>query len=53
MSDITKCRDNKCPSKNSCYRFTSKAGDFQSYFMESPRKDGEDRCKYYITRSNI
>ena len=32
MSDIAKCEDNLCPSKEYCYRFTSPASKFwQSY----------------------
>lgn len=45
MADITKCKDEHCPLKKTCYRYTAKEGFFQSYFLESPRIDQE--CDYY------
>lgn len=44
--DITMCKGTGCPAKESCYRFTAKPSEFmQSYFVESPYKDG--KCDYY------
>ena len=44
MTDITKCRDEDCPLKESCYRYTAPHNEYgQSYFMESPRKIHEDK----------
>ena len=58
MADITKCEGTNCHIKESCYRFTAKASDYQYYFIESPIKDGkcdmywgvesEQRMKYLI-----
>ena len=45
MSDITKCDGTDCPFKEKCYRYTSEADEYQSYFTESPIKDG--KCDYY------
>jgi hypothetical protein len=45
MPDITLCPGTNCPHKEKCHRFTAKPGDYQSYFMESPIKDG--KCEYY------
>jgi len=49
MTDITKCKGQigaiDCPYKEKCYRFTAKASDYQSYFMELPLKD--DKCDHY------
>jgi hypothetical protein len=49
MPDITMCKGQideiVCPYKDQCYRFTAKAGDYQSYFMELPLKD--NKCDYY------
>lgn len=45
MADITKCEGKDCPVKESCYRFTAKADDYQYYFIESPIKDG--KCEMY------
>tara|TARA_R110000868_G_scaffold81159_1_gene229949 strand:- start:42 stop:236 length:195 start_codon:yes stop_codon:yes gene_type:complete len=49
MADICKCHGQigtiDCPYKEKCYRFTAKASDYQSYFMELPLKDG--KCDHY------
>ena len=43
MADITKCGDEECPLKESCYRYTAPRNEYmQSYFMESPRVIHED-----------
>jgi len=50
MADITKCQDEECSMKKTCYRYTAKASDRQSYFIESPRRKkltGYD-CDYYL-----
>jgi len=43
--DITKCKDQECPMKEACYRFTAPADILQSYFVESPRKG--TKCDMY------
>ena len=45
MSDITKCKGEGCPMKDTCHRFTDPASEYQSYFIESPIKDG--KCDMY------
>jgi hypothetical protein len=46
MPDITMCPGTDCPHKEKCYRFTAKPDEYwQSYFMNSPIKDG--KCEYY------
>jgi hypothetical protein len=46
MADITKCKGEGCPIKESCYRFTAEASDFrQSYFL-TPPFDGKT-CDVY------
>ena len=46
MADITMCKDNTCPKKEQCYRFTANKNEFwQSYFMASPRED--EKCNYF------
>jgi hypothetical protein len=45
MPDITKCKGDGCPLKELCYRYTSVASEYQSYFMTPPIKDGE--CEHY------
>ena len=46
MADITMCRDEECALRYSCVRFMSRPSLWQSYFVESPRKDGECRHKW-------
>ncbi len=36
MSDITKCKGEGCPMKETCRRFTANEGPMQSYFAEIP-----------------
>jgi hypothetical protein len=45
MTDITKCKGDGCPMKKSCHRFTAPDDEYQSYFVESPIKDG--KCDMY------
>lgn len=45
MADITKCFGIDCPIKEQCYRFTAKADEYQTYFLNSPIKDG--KCDMY------
>jgi hypothetical protein len=46
MADITKCKGEGCPIKESCYRFTAEASEFrQSYFFTPPFKD--NTCEMY------
>ena len=45
MTDICKCFGANCPVKEKCYRFTAKADEYQSYFVDAPIKDG--KCEYY------
>jgi len=45
MADITKCKGIDCSIKDTCYRYTAIESILQSYFMESPIKDG--KCDMY------
>ena len=49
MADITKCRDEDCPLKDTCYRHTAPESCHQSYFTGTPGEvvDGEFKCDYY------
>jgi hypothetical protein len=46
MSDIAKCLDNLCPSKNYCHRFTAPDGIFQTYGGFS-REEDADNCDMF------
>lgn len=42
MPDISMCEGKDCPIKEKCYRFKATPSRYgQSYFMESPYKDGK------------
>lgn len=43
--DITKCKGEDCPIKESCKRFTPIESMMESYFIESPIEDG--KCEMY------
>jgi len=45
MPDISKCLGTGCPYKETCYRYTAKPSDWQSYFSVPPIKDG--KCDMY------
>jgi hypothetical protein len=45
MPDISMCVGTNCPHKETCYRFTAKPSDYQSYFIYPPVKDG--KCEMY------
>jgi len=46
MADITKCEDNLCPSKETCYRYTAPTSTYQSYGKFN-REEDEDNCNMY------
>ena len=48
MVDITKCTGENCHLKNKCYRFRSKPGRLQSYFIEIPIQE-DNSCDYFIS----
>jgi hypothetical protein len=45
MPDITMCLGTDCPYKETCYRYTAKPSEYQSWFIEAPIKDG--KCDMY------
>ena len=46
MPDITMCKGDGCPVKETCYRYTAKPNEYrQSYFVEVPYKD--DVCDHF------
>ncbi len=50
MADIMMCKDEECPKKDTCYRYTAKVNpDRQAYFLTSPKrkKMGGWDCDYY------
>ena len=52
--DISMCLNNTCPLKDSCYRFTAKASERQSYsnfqYEITENEEGTEKlvkCKFY------
>lgn len=46
MSDIAKCSDSLCPSKEYCHRFTAPDGIFQTYGGFN-REEDADNCDMF------
>jgi hypothetical protein len=42
MSDIAKCLDSLCPSKEYCHRFTAPVGMYQTYGVFNREEDAEN-----------
>jgi hypothetical protein len=48
MADITMCKGQDCPLRESCYRYTAQANPFrQSYFM-TEHMDENDECPEWV-----
>ena len=48
MSDITKCRDFFCPSKEKCYRYTAPADDQWQSYGNFNREADADNCEAFL-----
>lgn len=47
MSDISKCNDTSCPSKDHCYRFTAPPNEHWQSYSDFQRR-GRPCCDSYI-----
>lgn len=47
MADISKCADEKCPSKQKCKRYTALSGFWQAY-TNFNRQEDEQNCNHFI-----
>lgn len=47
MKDITLCPGQECPFKQDCKRYTTKGGEYQSYFVEAPYDKEANECKFF------
>jgi hypothetical protein len=47
MSDIAKCEDFNCPSKEMCYRFTAPANEFRQSYGKFNRKKDAFNCDMF------
>lgn len=46
MSDIAKCNDIHCPSRNKCWRYLAPAGHWQTYVVTNREADA-DNCELF------
>lgn len=49
MADIAMCDDVECPSRASCHRYCTHAGEVQAYGGLPPRM-GADKCAAFVQR---
>jgi hypothetical protein len=47
MSDISKCNDNLCPSKEICYRFTAPVDEFRQSWINTNRECDAYNCDLF------
>jgi len=47
MADISMCSGDGCQVKHTCYRFTAKPSEYQSYLIP-PAPIENEGCEYYI-----
>ena len=47
MPDISMCENQKCPSRKSCYRYTSKPNPYRQTYSLFEVNEGEDKCESY------
>lgn len=47
MTDITKCKDNKCPARLMCYRFTAPANEDRQAYGIFNREEDADNCDMF------
>ena len=48
MTDITLCKDDKCPLKDYCYRFKAKREGNNYFFNYSPYDSDIGDCEFYL-----
>lgn len=47
MSDIAKCADDKCPSKDFCHRFTAPDSEFSQAYGQFEREEDAYNCDMF------
>lgn len=48
MSDMTKCEDSLCPSKEKCYRYTAPEDDQWQSYDSFNREADADNCDMFV-----
>ena len=47
MPDISMCKGNECPLKETCYRYKANPDHYQSYFVDIPLKE-DGTCDHFM-----
>jgi hypothetical protein len=47
MSDISKCKDYNCPSKEICYRYTAPVSEFRQSYVNTNRESDAYNCELF------
>lgn len=47
MSNISKCENKECPSKEKCYRFTATPNKHRQSYGRFMYEEGKDKCEYF------
>ena len=47
MTDIAKCEDHQCPSKEICYRFTAPASEYRQSYGGFNREEDAYNCDMF------
>ena len=53
MTDITKCKDSKCPARLMCYRFTAPANEHRQAYGIFNREEDADNCDMFFGGGSI
>lgn len=48
MPDLAMCKNYKCPSRKSCYRYTAIPYEYWQTYAVFTVNEGEDKCENYI-----
>ena len=48
MPDISLCKNNTCPSRKYCYRYTAIPNEFRQSYGLFEVKEDENKCEYYL-----
>jgi hypothetical protein len=53
MPDISMCRNEKCPSKEKCYRYTAKPNEYGQAYSQFSVNPDHDKCDYFVDQQKV
>ena len=53
MTDISKCNNQNCKIRNTCYRYRAADSDYQSYILIDKNVDSDKDCEHYWKVTSI